>query len=247
MSPDRTAAVVARVLRQLRGDHRTVALIFAVPPLLLWLIDAIFTNRPGVFDRVGPLVMGLFPFTLLFVVTSIAVLRERVQGTLDRLMASPLGRGDLLFGYAIAFSLVALVQGAVNLFVGLVLLDLPSAGPLWLTIVVVLGQALLGIALGLFLSAFARNEFQAVQFLPAVVLPQVFLAGLLVPVADLPPALEVAARFMPLTYAFEGLDRIMIQGYGLDDGRVLLDLAVILGGAVLCLVAGALTLRRTDA
>jgi ABC-2 type transport system permease protein len=247
MSLDRTAAVVARVLRQLRGDHPTVAFIFAVPPLLLWLIDAIFTNRPGVFARVGPLVMGLFPFTLLFVVTSIAVLRERTQGTLDRLMASPLGRGDLLFGYAIAFSLGALVQGAINLFVGLVLLDLPNAGPLWLTIVVVLGQALLGIALGLFLSAFARNEFQAVQFLPAVVLPQVFLAGLLVPVADLPRALEVAARFMPLTYAFEGLDRIMVQGYGLDDGRVLLDLAVILGGAVLCLVAGALTLRRTDA
>ena len=247
MSADRTLAVVRRVLAQLRRDRRTLALVFLVPPFLLWLMDAIFTNSPGVFARVGPLVMGLFPFVLLFVVTSIAVLRERTQGTLDRLMVSPIGRGDLLVGYALAFSLVALVQGTINLAVGLWLLDLQNAGALWLTVVLVLGQALLGIALGLFLSAFARNEFQAVQFLPAVVLPQVFLAGLLVPLERMPAGLEVAARVLPLTYAFEGLDRIVIRGHGLDDGRVVLDLGVILGGAALALAAGALTLRRTEA
>ncbi len=247
MSADRTLAVVRRVLWQLRRDHRTLGLVFAVPPLLLWLMDGIFANTPGTFDRVGPLVMGLFPFVILFVLTSIAVLRERTQGTLDRLMASPIGRGDLLSGYALAFSLVALVQGAINLTVGLWLLDLPSAGARWLTVVVVLGQALLGIALGLLLSAFARNEFQAVQFLPAVVLPQVFLAGLLVPLERMPRGLELAARALPLTYAFEALDRIMLRGHGLDDARVVLDLAVILGASVLCLAAGSLTLRRTEA
>jgi ABC-2 type transport system permease protein len=247
MSVDRTLAVVRRVLAQLRRDRRTLALIFAVPPLLLWLMDGIFANAPRVFDRVGPLVMGLFPFVILFVITSIAVLRERTQGTLDRLMASPIGRGDLLVGYALAYSLVALVQGAINLTVGLGLLDLPNAGSLWLTVVLVLGQALLGIALGLFLSAFARNEFQAVQFLPAVVLPQIFLAGLLVPLSQLPRGLEIVARLFPLTYAFEALDRIMLRGYGLEDARVVLDLVVVFGGAVLCLAAGALTLRRTEA
>jgi ABC-2 type transport system permease protein len=242
-----TFAVVERVLRQLRRDPRTLVLIFAVPPLLLWLVDGIFTNAPGTFDRVGPLMLGLFPFTLMFVITSIALLRERTQGTLDRLMASPIGRGDLVVGYAIAFALVALVQSAITLVVGLGLLGLPNEGSLSLTVALVLGQALLGIALGLFLSAFARSEFQAVQFLPAVVLPQVFLAGLLVPVDRLPRVLEGVARLLPLTYAFEALDRIMRQGRGLGDGRVGLDLAVLAGALAILLVVGSLTLPRTEA
>jgi ABC-2 type transport system permease protein len=247
MSATRTLAVVQRALRQLRRDRRTLALLFAVPPLLLWLVDGIFTNVPGVFDRVGPLMLGLFPFTLMFVITSIALLRERTQGTLDRLMASPIGRADLVVGYGVAFSLVALVQSAVTLTVGLGLLDLPYAGDLWLAIGLVLLQGLLGVALGLFLSAFARSEFQAVQFLPAAVLPQVFLAGLLVPVDRLPRVLEVAARALPLTYAFEALDLVMRRGEGLADGRVVLDLAVLTLTLVVLLAAGSLTLRRAEA
>jgi ABC-2 type transport system permease protein len=247
MNATRTLAVTRRVLRQLRRDRRTLALLFAVPPLLLWLVDGIFTNVPGVFDRVGPLMLGLFPFTLMFVITSIALLRERTQGTLDRLMASPVGRGDLVVGYAAAFSLVALVQGAVTLTVGLGLLDLPNAGSLWLAVMLVLLQGLLGVTLGLFLSAFARTEFQAVQFLPAVVLPQVLLAGLLLPVERLPRALELVARVLPLTYAFEALDRVIQQGRGLDDGRVALDLVVLAATFVVLLAAGSLTLPRTEA
>ncbi len=247
MSGSRTLAVIVRVLRQLRRDHRTLALIFAVPPGLLWLVHAMLTNSPGGFDRVGPLMVGLFPFTLMFVVTSIAVLRERTQGTLDRLMASPLGRGDLIGGYAIAYTLVALAQAAVTMTVGLWLLDLPNAGRLWLSFLLVLLQAVLGVALGLFLSAFARNEFQAVQFLPAVVLPQFLLAGLLLPLERLPGWLEGVARVMPLTYAFEALDRIMRGGHGLKDGRVALDLAVVAGFVLLLLASGALTLRRSEA
>lgn len=109
------------------------------------------------------------------------------------------------------------------------------------------GQSLLGIALGLFLSAFARSEFQAVQFLPATVLPQILLAGLLVPIERLPRGLEVAARALPLTYAFEALDRIMRRGHGLSDGRVALDLVVIAAAAVVLLVLGSMTLRRSEA
>jgi len=247
MNAPRTLAVVSRVLAQLRHDHRTVGLIFVVPPALLWLASAIFTNSPGVFDRVGPLMLGLFPFILMFVVTSIAVLRERTQGTLDRLLASPLGRGDLLVGYAIAFTLVALVQAAVSLAVGTGFLDLPNEGGLALTFALVVVQALFGIALGLFLSAFARNEFQAVQFLPAVVLPQLFLAGLFVPVETLPRGLEIVARALPLTYAFELLDRTMLRGHNLGDGVVARDLAILVGATALLLIAGSLTLRRTEA
>ncbi len=246
MSVDRTFAVVRRVVRQLRRDHRTLAMLFLIPPLLLWLTSEVYAATPLVFDRVGPLLLGLFPFTLMFLVTSISVLRERTQGTLDRLMASPIGRGDLLVGYALALTLVALAQAAVALAVGLWLLDLPSAGSLGLTFAVVAIQALLGIALGLFLSAFARNEFQAVQFLPAVVVPQVFLAGLLVPVERLPRVLEGAAQVLPLTYAFEVLDLVMVQGRGLGDDRVALDFAVLALAVTLFLAAGALTLRRTE-
>jgi ABC-2 type transport system permease protein len=247
VSLDRSLAVVVRLLRQLHRDPRTVMLVLAVPSLLLWLVDAVFTSAPGVFNRIGPLMLGLFPFTLMFVITSIALVRERTSGTLDRLMASPIGRGDILVGYAVGFTLVALVQSAIALAVALMMLDLPSTGSLWLSGVLVVGQALLGIALGLCLSTLAGNEFQAVQFLPAVVLPQVILSGLLMPVERLPRALEAVARVLPLTYAFEALDRIMRQGLGLADARVRLDLAVIFGFVALFLVAGALTLRRTEA
>jgi ABC-2 type transport system permease protein len=246
MSRDRTMAVVRRVLRQLRRDPRTLAMVFGIPPALLWLMDAILTNSPGSFDRVGPLMLGFFPFMMLFLITSISVLRERTQGTLDRLMASPIGRGDLLVGYAVAFTLVALAQAAIAMAVGIGLLDMPSEGGLALTFLIVIGQALLGITFGLFLSAFARTEFQAVQFLPAVVAPQFLLAGRLVPVERLPGWLETVARVMPLTYAFEALELIMRDGRGLDDDRVLLDLAVIFGVVALALAAGALTLRRSE-
>jgi ABC-2 type transport system permease protein len=247
MSPDRTRAVVVRVLRQLRRDRRTLAMIFFVPPLLLFLVSAIYDQTPAMFDRIGPLMLGFFPFLMMFVITSIAVQRERSQGTLERLMASPIGRGDVLVGYGVAFTLVALAQAVVSMAVGIGLLGMRNEGHLLLVFVVVAGQALLGIALGLFLSAFARTEFQAVQFLPAVVAPQFFLAGLLVPVEQLPRVLELIARILPLTYAFESLRKIMQQGRGLDDARLLLDLAVIFGAAVLFLAAGALTLRRSEA
>lgn len=247
MSPDRTLAVVKRVLRQLRHDRRTLAMIFLLPALLLWLMDAIFVNSPGTFDRVGPLMLGFFPFLIFFMITSIAVLRERTQGTLDRLMASPIGRGDLLLGYAVAFTLVALLQSVLVITVGVWLLDMPSEGRLELTFLVVAGQALLGISLGLFMSAFARTEFQAVQFMPAIVTPQILLAGLLVPVERLPRALEMTAQALPLTYAFEALDYIMRRGYGLDNSRLVLDLTVIFAAVALALLAGALTLRRTEA
>jgi ABC-2 type transport system permease protein len=247
MSLATTRAVLIRVVRQLRHDRRTLGLVLVVPPLLLWLMDAVFTNSPGVFDRIGPMMLGLYPFLLMFVITSIALVRERTQGTLDRLMASPIGRGDILVGYAAGFTLIALLQSAIALAVGLGPLDLPNAGSLWLTCLLVVGQSLLGITLGLCLSVFARNEFQAVQFLPAVVLPQIFLAGLLVPVDHLPRVLEAVARVLPLTYAFEAMDRIMREGHGLSDPRVLLDLTVVFAMATLFLLLGALTLRRVEA
>jgi ABC-2 type transport system permease protein len=219
-------------------------MVLVIPPLLLWLVKEIFVDTPLIFDRVGAMMLGLMPFMMIFVVTSITTLRERTQGTLERLMASPIGRGDLMGGYALAFLIVAALQAIISVSVGVGLLSIPHRGALWLAVVLVLLLALLGIALGLFLSAFARTEFQAVQFLPAVVLPQFFLAGLLVPVERLPRGLEYIARVLPLTYAFKGLNGAMRDGLGLTDGHMWLYLLVCVLSPVVLLIAASLTLRR---
>lgn len=234
-------ATAARVLRQLRRDHRTLALIFVVPPTLLVLFKYVFDGQEATFDRIGGPLVGLFPFILMFIITSIAMLRERTTGTLERLMSMPLAKLDLLIGYGLAFALVATVQASITAAVAFGLLDLDTAGPVWLVVVLAVANALLGMALGLFLSAFARSEFQAVQFMPAFVLPQILLAGLLVPRERMARVLEVASDFLPLTYAYDALARATTDDLG---GRLALDVTVLSGCIVLALTLGATTLRR---
>ena len=181
MNPRILLHTTTRVLSQLRHDKRTLALILVVPMLLLTLIYYVFDNQPRVFDSVGLILLGVFPFVLMFLITSIAMLRERTTGTLERLLTTPLGKLDLLFGYALAFGLVAAVQGAILTAIGYWAFDLTIAGSVWLVVVVAVADAILGMALGLLCSAFARTEFQAVQFMPAIVFPQLFLCGLFAP------------------------------------------------------------------
>jgi ABC-2 type transport system permease protein len=246
MSPDRTLAVARRVLRQLRHDHRSVAMVLIAPMFLLWLVHETFANMPGVFDRIGPMMLGMFPFVMMFLVTSITMLRERTQGTLDRLMASPVGKADLMAGYALAFLVVAALQSAVALTVGVGLLGMPMEGALWQALVLVFALALFGITLGLFLSAFAHTEFQAVQFMPIVVLPQIFLAGLLVPTERMPGFLEAIARAIPLKYSFAALNEVMIHGGSLFDAGIRTDTLVTLLIPFALLGLGSLTLRRSS-
>ena len=241
MSPSITLATAARVLRQLRRDHRTLGLVLVVPPLLLTLFKYVFEGREEVFNRVGPPLVGIFPFILMFLITSIAMLRERTTGTLERLMSMPLAKLDLLLGYGLAFALVAAVQASVTAAVAFGLLGLETAGPVWLVVLLAVGNALLGMSLGLFLSAFARTEFQAVQFMPAFVLPQFFLAGLLVPREQMARVLEIASDFMPLTYAYDALARATADDL---DSRLAADVGVVSGCIVLALLLGATTLRR---
>jgi ABC-2 type transport system permease protein len=174
-----TVATAARVLRQIRRDRRTLALILVVPPALLTLFKYVFESQPQTFERVAPSMVGIFPFISMFLVTSIAMLRERTTGTLERLMSLPLGKLDLLVGYAIAFGTLAVVQATITALVAFGPLGLDSAGPVWLIVALAVANAVLGMALGLCLSAFAETEFQAVQFMPAFVLPQLLLCGLL--------------------------------------------------------------------
>ena len=181
MSGRVTVAVAARVLSQLRRDPRTIALIVVVPCVLETLLKELFSGSPGTFQHVGAPLLGLFPFVTMFLVTSITMLRERTSGTLERLMTLPLGKLDLLAGYGLAFGLTAAAQAAAVSGVAFGLLGLDVQGPRGVVVALAIGNAVLGSALGLFVSAFAQSEFQAVQFMPAAVFPQILLCGLFVP------------------------------------------------------------------
>jgi ABC-2 type transport system permease protein len=241
VSPRITLATAVRVGAQLRRDHRTLALIFVVPPALLALIKWLLDNDPGSFARLGPPLIGLFPLVIMFLITSIAMLRERTTGTLERLMAMPLAKLDLLLGYGIAFAGLAALQASITAAVGFGLLGVESDGPAWAVVLLAIGNAVLGMALGLFLNAFAQTEFQAVQFMPAVILPQLFLAGLFVPREAMPDALQTISDVLPFTYAYDGLVKVAADEIG---GRLWLDVAVVVGCIALALALGALTLRR---
>ena len=234
-------ATAIRVLRQLRRDPRTLALLFVVPPLLLTLFKYVFEGQPETFDRVGGPLVGIFPFVLMFVITSITMLRERTTGTLERLMTLPISKLDLLLGYGLAFALVATVQALITATVAFGLLGLDVEGSVVVVVAFAVLNALLGMSLGLFASAFAQTEFQAVQFMPAFVLPQFLLCGLLVPRDQMAPLLEWISYALPLTWAVDGLQRAVAGG---DAGRVLLDAAIVIGVTVLALALGAATLRR---
>jgi ABC-2 type transport system permease protein len=241
MSARVTLAVARRVLLQLRHDPRTIALLLVVPCLLLILVRYVL-DSPEEFGRVGVPLLGLFPFILMFLATSITMLRERTTGTLERLMTMPLAKLDLLTGYAIAFGLVAAVQAVLVSVIGFAFLDLDSGHSTALIVALAIGNGLLGMALGLLASAFATSEFQVVQFMPAFVLPQLLLCGLFQPRDEMAPALETASYLLPLTYSYDALLRA--AGSGSLGGRFWLDVAVTVGATLLALVLGAATLRR---
>jgi ABC-2 type transport system permease protein len=241
MTPASTWATALRVFSQLRRDPRTIALLMLVPVGLVTLLKYIFIDSPSVFERIGVPLLGLFPFIAMFLVTSITMLRERTTGTLERLMAMPIAKLDLLLGYGIAFATVAAVQATLVSLVAFGLLDLHTAGPRWLVVVLAVTNAVLGMSLGLFFSAFARTEFQAVQFMPAFVFPQILLCGLIVPRDQMARLLEVVAAFLPLTYAYDALQRVSDD---VLDARLALDVLIVVAVTALALALGAATLRR---
>jgi ABC-2 type transport system permease protein len=245
MSARATWATALRVLTQLRRDPRTIVLLLGVPPFLLTLLEGAFHADPETFQHIGGPLVGLFPFSTMFVVTSITMLRERTTGTLERLMSMPLAKLDLLFGYGIAFAVVAVVQAGVTSAVAFGPLGLEVVGSTAAVVALAVGNALLGMSLGLFVSAFARTEFQAVQFMPAFVFPQLLLCGLFVARDQMVGVLQIVSDTMPLTYAFEALESVTTTGS--LGSRGALDVSVIVGATVLLLAAGAATLRRRTA
>ncbi|MFT3873959.1 MAG: ABC transporter permease [Nocardioides sp.] len=245
MSPSITLAVAGRVLIQLRRDHRTLVMLLLLPTLLMALLWWMFKDSPVIaFNRIGPGLLAIFPFFIMFLVTSVTTLRERSGGTLERLLAMPMGKLDFLLGYAIAFGLTAAVQSALAVAVSVGLLGMDVVGPVWLLTVVAVADAVLGTALGLFVSAFARTEFQAVQFMPAVVVPQILLCGLLVPRDRLPDVLGAISDVLPLSYAVDAMTTLTTST---DTGEVWRNLGIVAVFVVAVLAAGAATLRRRTA
>jgi ABC-2 type transport system permease protein len=233
------------VLTQLRNDKRTIALLLIAPCVLITLFKYVFQNSPGVYDRVGLPMLGVFPMVAMFLVTVVAMVRERTSGTLERLLTTPLGKLDLLLGYALAFGVAALVQASVVAALALGPLGLDVQAGVGVVLVVAVANALLGMALGLFLSAFAQTEFQAVQFLPAVLLPQFLLCGLLTPRQRMPGWLHGISDALPLSYGVDALEHAATVPE--LTGTLVADIAIVLASVVAALALGAATLRRRTA
>ena len=241
MIPNRAFTIAARVIHQLIRDRRTIALIVLVPLVVMTLIGLSFPES-NVLDYIAPALLATLALFFSFLLTGISFLRERSQGTMERLMASPVTRVDIVIGYLLGFFIFALTQTLVILLFTIYVLDVRYYGDLWqifiFQIVVITGA----VNLGIFISAFARNEFQMVQFIPLILLPQIFLCGVIWPVEQMPDYLQWLSVILPLKYAVDGLRDIMLAGKGLLD--VGFELSVLIGFAVLISILAAITLRR---
>ncbi len=241
MTAARTFATAGRVLRQLSHDHRSVALMLVAPSLLVGLFAWLFSDQEGVFQLYGAAILALFPFIVMFLITSITTLRERRSGTLERLMTTPLGKADFIAGYALAFGLMATLQAVITVSFAVWVCGLEVTGPLWQLGLVAVIDAILGTALGLLASAFARTEFQAVQFMPVVVFPQIILGGLFMPREQMPDVLDAISDWLPLSHA---IDAGAAVSAGEEGWELYGPLLIVAAFAVGALVLASLTLRR---
>jgi ABC-2 type transport system permease protein len=248
LSPQAYLATTGRILRQLLADHRSVAMILLVPSLIITLMYFMFQNaphRPGSpspFNNACLIMLGVFPLIVMFLITSITMQRERVSGTLERILTTPLRRLDLLAAYGTAFSVAAAAQAILACIVSFWFLGLDTKGSPVLVFAIAIINAVLGVGLGLLCSAFARTEFQAVQFMPVVIAPQLLLCGIIVPRAVLPDWLQWISNVLPASYALEALQQV--GAYAEPTFIAVRDIAVVVGFAVLSLCLAAATLRR---
>jgi len=233
--------IANRIMQQVIRDRRTMALIVVVPLVVITLIGLSFPEGT-VLDYIAPALLASVALFFSFLLTGISFLRERSQGTMERLMASPVSRLDIVVGYLFGFFTFALTQTLIVLMFTIYALDVHYSGDLWqifvFQVVIIVGS----VNLGIFISGFARNEFQMVQFIPLIIFPQIFLCGVIWPIEQMPEYLQWISKVLPLTYAVDGLRDIMLAGKNLLD--VGYDLAMLAGFAVIISVIAALTLRR---
>ena len=243
MSPERTIAIANRIILQMVHDRRSLALLFIAPLVVMSLVGFTFTDKREVLDRVAPALLAVFALFFTFIFTGVSFLRERSQGTLERLMTTPVGRWDILLGYLFGFLIFATIQTVVVLVFTVTALQINYQGDLWQIFALLTILTVVSVSLGVFISTFANNEFQVVQFIPMVFVPQVFLSGIFLPIHEMPGYLEVIARFLPLTYAVEALQDIMLRGESL--GGVVPEMGVLVGFAAALLALAAITVKRT--
>jgi ABC-2 type transport system permease protein len=210
-------------------------------------------------DIFGPVFVGYFAYFFVFILTGISFLRERIGGTLERLLATPVTRAEIVLGYSLGFGLFATIQVAILIVFALMHVTVPAVGPIpsfsigldvasagspLLAFLLALVLALGAVNLGIFLSTFARTELQVIQFIPIVIVPQGLLGGIFWPIETLPDILQPVARVLPVTYAVEGLRGVMIKGWGLDQPTLQLDLGVLLAIAAVFILLAIRTIRR---
>lgn len=239
----RTLAVAQRVFRQIQGDPRTIGLLVLVPALLIGLFSWML-NSPAQFAHLAPNLVGLFPFTVMFLLASITTLRERQSGTLERFLTTPLRRGEFIAGYALAFIALAALQTLVTLAFTVWVCGFDVGNDFWLLAAAALSNATLGLSLGLLASAFARSEFQVIQFMPAFIFPQVILGGLFVPVRQMPDLLRSISDWLPLTHSLRALTDIASRSGG---DVIAQEISIVLAISLAALALGATTLRKRTA
>lgn len=244
MSAIKTFATAGRVLRQLRHDHRTLGLVIVVPCVLMALLKYVFDGEPKVFNSLAPMILGIFPLLIMFLVTSIATLRERTSGTLDRLMTQPISKLDFIFGYAIGFGLLALVQACVTSFVTLGLLGVNVQGGTLPVLITAVTAAILGTSLGLFVSAFAQSEFQAVQLVMPSLMPQILLCGLFVPRDHMAKGLQWLSDIFPVTYSVDAMRQV--SQHSQWTNALTKDLVIVIAFTVAALILASITIRRQE-
>ena len=242
MTFDRTLAISNTVNRQIVKDHRSLALIIVAPVVVMSLVGFSLVDQEAILNRIAPALLGVFVLFFTFLLTGVSFLRERSQGTLERLHITPVSRADLLVGYLFGFLLFAMLQSAVILGYTVLVLPVSYQGDVWQVFVVLMLLTVVAVSLGILVSTFANNEFQVVQFIPIIIVPQVFLTGVIVPVDSMPLVLEKISAILPLTYAVDMLVGIMLKGYGLLDFGT--EIIVLAGFGGIFLIGASLTVRR---
>ena len=243
MSIDRTVAIAVRVVRQILRDRRSVALIIIAPLVVMSLVGFSFQDQPAILNQAAPALVGVFALIFTFMLTAVSFLRERAQGTLERLLVTPVGRGDLLVGYLLGFLLFAAVQSVLLLLFTIFVFDISYQGALWQVFVVLMVLTVVGVSLGVFVSTFASNEFQVVQFIPILLAPQIFLSGVVLPVSQMPGYFQALSKAFPLTYAIRALRNMMLRGESIGDSTF--EVGLLAAFAVGLLLAASATVRRS--
>ena len=242
MSIDRTVAIAVRIVRQITRDRRSVALIVVAPLVVMSLVGFSFQDQPAILDNAAPALIGVFALIFTFMLTAVSFLRERSQGTLERLLVTPAGRADLLVGYLLGFLFFAAVQSVILLLFTIFAFDINYQGELWQVFAVLMVLTVVAVSLGIFVSTFASNEFQVVQFIPLLLAPQIFLSGVILPVSQMPGYFQAISKALPLTYAVRALRHMMLQGQSMGDNAF--EIGVLAAFAVGLLIAATATVRR---